>query len=123
MTLRMMTLSAALLGSTLLGSVAMAGGVITHGRDNDHILRSEECDQVCMDLADWAAQVFESRDAFISRRADELGQDEVTLEMLDAPEQFGVEPEPGEGCAASGASLGTVALALMLLRRRRRKFA
>ncbi len=101
---------------------AQAGGVITHGRDRPNLIVDGACDAECQELHSWVMELYDSRDAMIAQRADALGFEVLTLEMLDQPEVFGVAPqaEAQGGCAASGGSLFAGLVGLFLLRRRRR---
>ncbi|MEM6730303.1 MAG: MYXO-CTERM sorting domain-containing protein, partial [Myxococcota bacterium] len=111
-------------------TVAVAGGVIIHGRElaeKTYTMPNrldEECDERCRDYMMVLEHIFESDDARISRAVDARGE-ALSFEMLDDPEAFGLDPNMGSegGCAASGGSLFAAFGALALLRRRRRRSA
>ncbi|MEL6340102.1 MAG: hypothetical protein AAFQ65_09345 [Myxococcota bacterium] len=103
-------LAAAVLLTTLLSATADAGGVITHGREtwsretpaDDHV--QEQCDAQCLELYDIFLEIFSSHDAVVSQQASLQGVD-VSVPVLDAPENFGIDVSNAHeaGCSASGA--------------------
>lgn len=124
---RLRTLAAAVLLTTLLSSTADAGGVITHGREtwsretpaDSHV--QEQCDARCMELYDIFLEIFSSRDAVVSQQASLQGLD-VSVPVLDTPDNFGIDVSNAHAAGCSSAGAGPPILWIMtgwLLWRRR----